>query len=98
MNNNIDLDALVKAGNIHKNIKQQILPMIRPGVKLYDISRRIASLTRELSQQEINGGMPFSPSVSVNHIVCHHSPLNNNDKFNNNDNVKIDFGYILMAG
>jgi methionine aminopeptidase len=89
---NIDLDSLMKAGEIHKNIKQQILPMIKPGVKLYDISRKIASLTRELSNQEINGGMAFAPSISVNHIVAHHSPLNNNDKLNYNDNVKIDYG------
>jgi methionyl aminopeptidase len=93
---NINLDALVKAGNIHKKIKEQILPMIKPGIKLYDISRKIASLTREftreVSQHDINGGMPFTPNISVNHIVCHHSPLNNNEKLNNNDNVKIDYG------
>ncbi len=92
MNNNINLDALLKAGEIHKKIKQQVLPMIKPGVKVYDIAREISSLTRKLSQQEINGGKPFAPSVSVNHIVAHHSPLNNNDILNNNDNVKLDYG------
>jgi methionine aminopeptidase len=96
--NNIDLDALLQAGQIHKTIKQQILPMIKPDIKIYDISRKIASLTRELSNNnqrlanQVNGGMPFTPSISVNHIVCHHSPLNNNDILNNNDNVKIDYG------
>ncbi len=92
MNNNIDLDALLKAGEIHKTIKKQILPMIKPGIRLHDISQKIALLTRELANQEINGGMPFAPSVSVNHIVCHHSPLNNNERLNNNDNVKLDYG------
>ncbi len=88
----INLDALIKAGNIHKEIKKHLLPMIKPGVKIYDISCKIASLTRELSKQNINGGIPFPPSISVNHIVCHHSPLNNNEILNNNDNVKIDYG------
>lgn len=96
MNNNIDLDALLKAGDIHKRIKQHILQMIKPGIKLYDISSNISSLTRELSNNvfayDINGGIPFPPSISVNHIVCHHSPLNNNEKLNINDNIKIDYG------
>ena len=88
----INLEALIRAGNIHKEIKQKILPMIKPGVKIYDISCNISSLIRQLAQQDINGGIPFPPSISVNHIVCHHSPLNNNDILNNNDNVKIDYG------
>ncbi len=88
----MNLDALLKAGEIHKTIRQEILPMIVPGVKLFDVSNKISLLTRQLSQQEINGGIPFPPNISVNNIVGHHSPLNNGEVFNNNDNVKIDYG------
>ncbi len=66
--------------------------MIKPGVKIYDISCKISSLTRQLCNNEINGGIPFCPSISVNHIICHHSPMNNNETLKMNDNVKIDYG------
>ncbi len=93
MNTSIDLESLLKAGNIHKTIKQNILPMIVPGANIYDIANKISNLTRSLSNETINGGLPFPPNISINHIVAHHSPRKDNiEIINIDDNIKFDYG------
>jgi len=94
---NINIDDLIKAGNIHKQLKEVILPMLKPNMNIYDIAQTISThtrnLTRGLSNEDINGGIAFTPNISINHIIAHHSPTKNgNEIIKPNDNIKIDYG------
>jgi methionyl aminopeptidase len=90
---NIDLDSLLKAASIHKEVKTLITPMLKPGVKLYDISQTISNHIRKKLPNELNGGIPFPPCISISHIMAHHCPSKDKQEIATyNDNIKIDYG------
>ncbi len=89
----MDLDSLLKAASIHKEVKQIIKPMLKPGIKLYDISQTISNHIRNKLPDELNGGIPFPPCISVSHIMAHHCPSKYKEEIATyNDNIKIDYG------
>lgn len=97
------LDSLLAAAAIHKKVRQNIRPMIKPGTRIFDIAKQICDLTRNYvegsnnSREKIpihaNGGIPFAPCLSIGNIVAHHIPSAKVDEYIKSDsNVKIDMG------
>jgi methionine aminopeptidase len=90
---NMDLDCLLKAASIHNEIKKIIIPMLKPNVKLYDISQTISNNIRKKLPEHLNMGIPFPPCISVSHIMAHHCPSKYKEEIATyNDNIKIDYG------
>ncbi|NPA47536.1 MAG: type II methionyl aminopeptidase [Thermococci archaeon] len=80
--------ALLKAGEIAKKVKKEVEPMIRPGVKLYDIAEFVESTIVKL------GGRPAFPcNLSVNERAAHYTPYVGDDSvLNEGDYLKLDLG------
>ena len=83
-----ELDSYIKAGNIHKEIKKEIMPMIVPGTRIYDIFKKIRDLTLSYG-----GSIAFPPCISVGNMIAHNCPFStDNTIIDYNHMVKIDYG------
>lgn len=91
------LESLRKAGIIHKMIRRDIRPILKPGLNLYDLANYINERTRYYVRKsnimQCNDGIAFPPVLSRNNVIAHYSP-NKIDKvtIQCNDNLKVDFG------
>lgn len=89
------INSLKIGSEIHKQVRKHLYNFIKPGIKLLDIAKIIESKTIELSKthNNINQGIGFPASLSLNNCAAHfHPEYNNNISFNKNDVLKIDFG------
>lgn len=86
-----ELDSYIKAGNIHQNIKKEIMPMIVPDTRIYDVFKKIRDLT-----VSYGGSIAFPPCISVGNMIAHNCPFyTDNTIINYNDMVKIDYGISI---
>lgn len=91
---------LVKAGIIHKIIKQKILDYVKPNIKLIDIRIQIERWIYELIKSDATlyhhtSGIAFPIGLSLNNCAAHDSPFKNDiiqKKYTDKDIIKIDFG------
>jgi methionyl aminopeptidase len=92
--NSNELDSLLLASKIHKNVRYDIQRKIRPGLSIYDLGIYINDRIRHYTNNTgYNGGIGFSPSLSVSDCIAHYSPTKtDNLKLKFDDNIKIDFG------
>ncbi|ACS90554.1 Methionine aminopeptidase [Thermococcus sibiricus MM 739] len=82
------LEKLLKAGKITKEIKKEVLHLIKPGTSLYEIAEFVEKRTVEL------GGKPAFPcNLSINEIAAHYTPYDG-DKvvLKEGDYLKVDLG------
>ncbi len=87
------MESLEKASIIHKMVRKNIVHMIKPGVKIYDISKKINDIIRIYTNNTgINGGIAFPPTVSLTNVIAHHSPEPADRAILFDDNVKLDIG------
>ena len=101
MNNEINKEErkklAINAGNIHKQIKDEIQTWIRPGLNMITIANNIEKRIKELTLYDINNpiisGVGFPTGLSLNNCAAHWSP-NPGDRtiLNKNDVCKIDYG------
>ncbi len=91
------LDSLIIGGLIHKKVRQKIQPLIKPDLKLLDLTLLIENETREIAKNHknltINNGIGFPAGLSLNECAAHWAPSNNTlTKLKYDDVLKIDFG------
>ena len=91
------ITSLRKAGNIHKMVRRDMRPLLKPGLDLIDLSTFINNRIRHYTNDiGYNGGIAFPPIPSLScdsiNMIAHYSPYKDKYIFNYNDNLKIDFG------
>ncbi len=86
-----ELQAYRKVGKLLAEVREQVRPTVKPGVKLLEI----AESAEELIKQK--GAKPAFPcNVSVNEVAAHYSPPANDDTvIKEGDMVKVDIGAHL---
>jgi methionyl aminopeptidase len=90
---------LRKAAYIHKNIRNELNKIIKPGVKILDIcnfvENKITNESEKIKKFFPNDsiGIGFPTCISINNIAAHDTAsINDNRIINYNDVVKIDYG------
>ncbi len=90
------IGSLELAGNIHKEVRRQLQPYLKPGIKLVDIAKIIEVKTMEISNKDksIYGGIGFPALLSLNECAAHYHPKStqNNMVLKESDVLKIDYG------
>ena len=89
------IKSLEYAGSIHKEVRRQLQPYLKPGIKLVDIAKNIEVATMKISNKDksIYGGIGFPALLSLNNCAAHFHP-NSKDTtvLKESDVLKIDFG------
>jgi len=85
---NEEIEKILKAGRIAKDVMEYGLSLMRPGVLLYEICTKIEK--RIIN----NGGMPAFPvNISINNVAAHYtSPIGDNKRLAKGMLVKLDIG------
>jgi len=83
-----EVEALIKAGEIAKQVKKEVAQMIKPGAKLYDIAEFVERRIVEL------GGKPAFPcNLSINEQAAHYTPYKGDESvLKEGDYLKLDLG------
>jgi methionyl aminopeptidase len=86
-----ELQAYRNVGKILAEVREQVRPMVKPGVKLLEIAESAEELVRQ------KGAKPAFPcNVSVNEIAAHYSPpATDTTVIKEGDMVKVDIGAHL---
>lgn len=81
-------EALIKAGEIARQVKKEVVDLIKPGAKLYDIAEFVERRIVEL------GGKPAFPcNLSINEIAAHYTPYKGDGTvLKEGDYLKLDIG------
>ncbi|NJE01858.1 type II methionyl aminopeptidase [Thermococcus sp. JdF3] len=81
-------EALIKAGEIARQVKKEVAGLIKPGAKLYDIAEFVERRIVEL------GGKPAFPcNLSINEIAAHYTPYKGDETvLREGDYLKLDLG------
>ncbi|WP_297461611.1 type II methionyl aminopeptidase [Thermococcus sp.] len=81
-------EALIKAGEIARQVKREVTGLIRPGAKLYDIAEFVERRIVEL------GGKPAFPcNLSINEVAAHYTPYRGDEStLGEGDYLKVDLG------
>jgi len=80
------LEKLKQAGDIAKQVKQYIKPLIKPNTSLLEIAEKI-----ELKIKELGGKPAFPTNLSINEIAAHDTPAHNDDRIAQGL-LKVDIG------
>ena len=94
MENQIMMDDLRKAGDIHKQVRNYIYPYIKPNMKISKLCSLIEDKIIDITKCNNNkGGIAFPTGISINNVIAHDT-VNMEDQriFKDNDICKIDFG------
>jgi methionyl aminopeptidase len=83
-----ELQAYRNVGKILAEVREQVRPMVKPGVKLLEIAESAEELVRQ------KGAKPAFPcNVSINEIAAHYSPpATDATVIKEGDMVKVDIG------
>ncbi|AGK61995.1 methionine aminopeptidase, type II [Archaeoglobus sulfaticallidus PM70-1] len=81
-------EKTIEAGKILKTVKEEVKPLVKPGVKLLEVAEFVENRIREL------GGEPAFPcNISINSDAAHFTPKKGDTReFNEGDIVKLDIG------
>ena len=81
-------EALIKAGEIARRVKEEVVELIKPGARLYDIAEFVERRIVEL------GGKPAFPcNLSINSNAAHYTPYRGDETaLNEGDYLKLDLG------
>lgn len=82
------LENYIKAGEIVRKVKEEVVKLVKPGVKLLDVAEFVENRIIEL------GGKPAFPcNISINSDAAHFTPKKGDERvFKEGDVVKIDIG------
>ena len=85
------LDALEKAGSIHKTVMEFVKPMVKPGAKVLDICE-----AAEAKIIELGAMVGFPINIAINEVAAHYtSPPNDETVIGEEDVVKVDLGVAV---
>ncbi len=81
-------EKTIKAGEILKQVKEEVRPLVKPNTKLLEIAEFVENRIREL------GAEPAFPcNISINSDAAHFTPKKDDDRvFKEGDIVKLDIG------
>jgi len=84
----LELKKYQTAGRIGAEIKEEVLKMIKPGMKILEVAEFIENEIRK------RGGKPAFPvNISINELAAHYTPCHQDEQIiNATDFVKIDIG------
>lgn len=84
----VEREKLLKAGEIVRKVKNEVVKLIKPGVPLYDIAEFVEKKIEEL------GGKPAFPcNLSINEIAAHYTPYKGDGVvLKEGDYLKVDLG------
>lgn len=82
----MDKEKILKAGQIAREVKAYIKPLIKKDIPLLEIAQKI-----EKKVEELGGKMAFPTNTSINEIAAHYTPTHN-DQTLAHGLLKIDFG------
>ena len=84
----MSLEKYIEAGKILKQVKEEAIKLIKPGVKLLEVAEFVENRIREL------GAEPAFPcNISINSDAAHFTPKANDERvFKEGDVVKLDIG------
>lgn len=81
-------EALIKAGEIARQVKKEVAELIKPGAKLYDIAEFV-----ERRIVELGGKTAFPCNLSINEIAAHYTPYKGDETvLREGDYLKLDLG------
>ncbi len=82
------LEHYKKAGKINSKVREEVLRMVKPGMKILELAEFIEKRIIEL------GGFPAFPvNIGINEITAHYTPSHNDTRvIGEGDLVKIDVG------
>jgi methionyl aminopeptidase len=92
---NSSVECLERAACIHKQVRGELYPLLRPGVKLLDLANFVEKRTVELSNEKnsLNKGIGFPIGLSINNCAAHYHPCENDPtQLKHDDIIKVDFG------
>lgn len=86
-----ELEKYRKAGKLLAEVREQVRPLVKPGVTLLEIAEKAEELIAQ------KGAKPAFPcNISVNEVSAHYSPPANDDTIiKEGDMVKVDIGAHL---
>lgn len=82
----MNTEKIVKAGNIAKQVKEYIKPLIKANMSLLELAEKIESKIIELG-----GKSAFPCNLSINNIAAHYTP-SHDDQTLAHGLLKVDFG------
>ncbi|MDV3104494.1 type II methionyl aminopeptidase [Thermococcus waiotapuensis] len=83
-----EMEALIKAGEIARQVRKEVMDLVKPGTRLYDIAEFVERRIVEL------GGKPAFPcNLSTNAQAAHYTPYKGDETtLKEGDYLKIDLG------
>ena len=87
----MNTQKITKAGQIAKQVREYIEPLIKPGMPLLEIAEKI-----ETKIQELGGKSAFPTNLSINNIAAHYTP-SYNDETKASGLLKIDTPTMLQG-
>ncbi|KAK9908762.1 hypothetical protein WJX75_002501 [Coccomyxa subellipsoidea] len=88
------LNEVRHAAEVHRQVRQYIRTIAKPGIGMTDLCERLENCVRQLiSENGLEAGIAFPTGCSLNYVAAHWTP-NANDKsvLQYNDVMKLDFG------
>jgi methionyl aminopeptidase len=91
------LEKYIKAGEIHRTVREYVRPHLTEGIKYVDIVKiietKIAEEINKLNDPQLNNGIAFPTGISVNSVAAHFTPSYKDDSvLRHGDVMKIDYG------
>jgi methionyl aminopeptidase len=92
------LDKYIKAGEIHRTVREYVRPHLTEGIKYVDIVKIIETkIAEEINKlkfnDQLNNGIAFPTGVGVNNVAAHFTPHYKDETVLKLDDVmKIDYG------
>ncbi|KAI8330374.1 peptidase M24, structural domain-containing protein [Chlamydoabsidia padenii] len=89
-----DYNDLRRAAEVHRQVRQYVQKILKPGMTLTEIAELIENGTRALVEENgMEAGIGFPTGLSLNHCAAHFTP-NAGDKtvLTYDDVMKVDFG------
>ncbi|BDA41560.1 Methionine aminopeptidase 2 [Coccomyxa sp. Obi] len=88
------LNEVRQAAEVHRQVRQYIQTIAKPGIRMTDLCERLENCVRQLiSENGLEAGIAFPTGCSLNYVAAHWTP-NANDQtvLQYNDVMKLDFG------
>lgn len=89
-----ELQGARRAAECHRQAREYIRRVIKPGMKLIDICQTLESTYMKLVEADgLKAGRAFPTGISINHCAAHYTPnTGDNTVLNYDDVMKLDFG------
>ncbi|EIE25282.1 peptidase M24A, methionine aminopeptidase [Coccomyxa subellipsoidea C-169] len=88
------LNEVRQAAEVHRQVRQYIRTIAKPGIGMTDLCERLENCVRQLiSENGLEAGIAFPTGCSLNYVAAHWTPnANDTSVLQYNDVMKLDFG------